>query len=381
MAERFENLATAIDGDAVRARFRMARPAVVGWQLYDPVTSTFLWEGEWSEAPAEVDLRIPLPREDGAYRIQIAPVDDRDRFVQIDVEVADGRVAHTHSRVNSATAVRWSSLLQAIPKAFSYPLRSLRINRALIGSMVRRDILARYRGSFGGSAWTILNPLLLMLAYLFVFGIVLQARFPGDNSRSGFVLYFLAGMLPWLAFSEAVGRSPQLILEHRNFVKKLVFPLEILPVNATLTGLATEAFAFLVFSAVLLFARGAIPLTTLWLPVLVFVQLLFTLGLCWMLAAAGVFVRDLGQIIGFVLTLWFFLTPICYPEIALPAAALKILSLNPVFILVRGYRAVLLEGRAPEIISFVSLAVFSFSLAIAGYAFFHKLRKGFADVI
>src|SRR5258705_13776996 len=119
-------------------------------------------------------------------------------------------------------------------------MRTLWRNRRLMRSMVRRDILARYRGSFAGAAWTFLNPLLLMATYFFVFGVVLQSRFGADQSRTGFALYFLAGMLPWLPLSEAVGRAPHVILEHRNFVKKLVFPVETLCVNQVLAGLVTE---------------------------------------------------------------------------------------------------------------------------------------------
>jgi len=174
-----------------------------------------------------------------------------------------------------------------------------------------------------------------MLTYFFVFGIVLRARFGGDPSRAGFALYFLAGMLPWLPFSEAAGRAPTIVLEHRNFVKKLVFPIEILPVNLTVAGLVTQAFALGVFFVFLLIAKGGVPATALWLPVLVVPQLIFTLGISWFLAALGVYVRDLGQMIGYLLTLWFFITPICYPEESLPAAALPLLAKNPIFVLSR----------------------------------------------
>ena len=129
------------------------------------------------------------------------------------------------------------------PRASCCPLLTIWRNRSLIRTMVRRDILGRYRGSFGGAFWTILNPLLLMLTYFFVFGVVLQSRFASDPSRAGFALYFLAGMLPWLAFSEAAGRAPSVMLEHRNFVKKLVFAVETLPVNLVVSGLVSEFFA------------------------------------------------------------------------------------------------------------------------------------------
>jgi lipopolysaccharide transport system permease protein len=244
--------------------------------------------------------------------------------------------------------------------------------------MARRDILARYRGSFAGVFWTVLNPLILMGTYFFVFGVVLQAQ---NQNRTGFALYFLSGMLPWLAFSEAVGRSPYVVVEHRSFVKKLVFPLEILPVNYLLAGLITEVFAIGIFLIILLLLRGAIPLTALWLPVVMIPQVLVTLGICWFLAALGVFFRDLGQIMGFVLTLWFFITPICYPEASLPKAMLPLLSKNPVFILVHAYRACLLDGRAPDALALAKLLAASLILFFAGHAFFYKLRKHFADVL
>jgi lipopolysaccharide transport system permease protein len=220
-----------------------------------------------------------------------------------------------------------------------------------------------------------------MGTYFFVFGVVLQARFGQDTSSTGFALYFLAGMLPWLAFSEPAGRAPLVVLEHRNFVKKLIFPLETLSVNQVLAGFVTEVFALGVFLIMLLILRGGIPATVLWLPVLLIPQLLFTLGLCWLLAATGAYLRDLGQIIGFVLTLWFFITPICYPETKLPHQALFVLGKNPIYILVRGYRAILLEHNAPEFWPIAKLWVLAIVVFLFGHAWFYRLRKAFADVI
>src|ERR1051326_4957393 len=326
----FQAIEAAAEGSSIRLRFRIDSPAVLGWQVFDPSSGAFLFEGEWSDVrETNVDMRLDLPAGDGPYRVQVAPVADRHRFILIDARVHDGQLEMDAPRVASAAALRRAWWREAIPKAFVFPARSLRENHKLIASMVRRDILSRYRGSFGGALWTFLNPLLLMATYFFVFGVVLRTRFGADTSRSGFVLYFLAGMLPWLAFAEAVGRAPSVILEHRNFVKKLVFPLETLPVNLVISGLVTEAFGLAIFLVGLLAARHAIPGSVVWLPVLIVPQLLLTLGLCWFLAALGVFVRDLATVTTIILTLWFFLTPICYPESNLPPAALRILSFNP----------------------------------------------------
>jgi lipopolysaccharide transport system permease protein len=380
---KFQEVVAVREDPAIRLRFRLDEPRVLGWQVFDPATGAFLFEGQWPEARGPlVDLSVSLPEQDGPYRVHVAPIEDRERFILIEARVSGGSVEVGSPRIASRGGLRRAGLMRAIPKAFIYPVRSLWSNRKLMVSMVRRDILARYRGSFGGALWTFLNPLLLMATYFFVFGVVMHTKFQADPSRSGFVLYFLAGMLPWLPFSEAVGRSPQVVMEHRNFVKKLVFPLETLPVNLVISGVVTEAFALVIFLAGLLAARGAIPVSVLWLPALLIPQLLLAAGLCWFLAALGVYVRDLGQIIGFLLTLWFFLTPICYPETQeIPAAAKQILAFNPILILVRGYRSIFLEGHAPAFGSLLALWIGSAALALLGHAWFHRLRRSFADII
>ena len=264
-----------------------------------------------------------------------------------------------------------------VGRAFSYPALTVWRNRRLIRTMVRRDILGRYRGSFGGSFWTIINPLLLMSTYFFVFGVVLKDP---RQSRTDFALYFLAGMLPWLAFSESVGRAPSVMLEHRTFVKKLVFAVETLPVNLVVSGLVSEAFAVVLYCIFLVAIRHGLPVAIVWLPVLIVPQALFTAGFCWFLAALGVFVRDLGQIISYFLTVWFFITPICYPESALMARA-PWMGKNPITVLVRGYRAIFLDGHAPQFGPLWKLWVLAGVLAVLGHAWFYKLRKSFPDVI
>lgn len=267
--------------------------------------------------------------------------------------------------------------VRSFGRAFSFPVLTVWRNWRLIRTMVRRDILGRYRGSFGGSLWTVINPLLLMATYFFVFGVVLNR---GGESRTDFALYFLAGMLPWLAFSEAVGRAPTVMLEHRNFVKKLVFAVETLPVNLVVSGLVSEAFAVALYCIFLLAIRHSVSWTALWLPALLIPQALFTAGLCWFLAGLGVFVRDLGQIVGYLLTVWFFVSPICYREDALTAHA-PWMAKNPIAILVRGYRAVFLYGHAPDFGPLWKLWLLGLVVAVCGHAWFYKLRKSFADVI
>jgi len=362
----------------------------LGWQIYDPHTGAFLQEGEWLNTPGgTVRLTIPLPAGPGRYHVFLSTRDDKlgwhfqrhYPFILVEAEVEAGRILSCAAEVTTLARLRRRDWPRKAKLVLLQPVQTIRRNRRLIASLVRREILARYRGSVGDVLWTVLHPLLLMLTYFFVFGIVLQARFGADPSRSGFVLYFLAGMLPWLPFSEAVGRAPSSILENRNFVKKLVFPIETISVNHVLAGLVTEGFALIVFLTLLAFTRGAPPPTALLLPVLLVPQFLLTLGLCWFLSALGVFLRDLGQIIGFALTLVFFLTPICYPDASLPAWARNVLAGSPIYLLVDAYRAILLENRLPDAASLAALTVLSAAVFFLGHAFFWRFRKTFADVI
>ena len=278
-------------------------------------------------------------------------------------------------------SVRVRRLIRTFGRAFWLPFVSIWENRGLIRTLVRRDILSRYTGSFGGAFWTVLNPLLMMLTYFFVFGMVMKQKVQGDTRLTSFALYFLAGMLPWLAFNEAVARAPFVMLEHRNFVKKLVFPVETLPVNVVLAGLVTEFFGMILFAIALGIIRGHVPLSVAFLPLVIVPQVMLTAGLTWFLAALGVFVRDLGQIIGYLLTVLMFVTPIFYPETALPKFAAAIQPFNPMFTMVHSYRAVLLDGTAPDWPSLGWLAVVGAVMFLLGHAWFYKLRKSFADLI
>ena len=404
MNAAYSNQLVKLDARAVHVEFdirndtagpwRAAEGFGVGHHLFDADSGTLIVDGarihpDRDIAPGEslhVALDFDLPPEDGHYQVRLSPMRENvcwfyDKgwdFLALDARVKAGVAKFGPLRVTDREKVRRERELRAVGRAFVYPVLTIWRNRSLIRVMVRRDILGRYKGSFGGSFWTIINPLLLMATYFVVFGIILYNR--KYATRYDFALYFLAGMLPWLPFSEAVGRSPTVVLEHRNFVKKLVFAVETLPVNLVVSGLVTELFAVLLYCGFLLAIRHTIPPTILWLPVLLIPQVLLTMGISWFLAGLGAFVRDLGQVIGFVLTAWFFLTPICYPEEQLPTS-IPFLTKNPMYVLVHGYRAILLENHAPAFSALWKLSILAILVFVLGHAWFYKLRKSFADMI
>jgi lipopolysaccharide transport system permease protein len=380
--------------------WRASEGFAIGYQLFDAETGTLVVDGARTPPQHDVEpggaapvlLDFDLPPEDGRYQVFISPMregvcwyHERDwPFLLVETAVRDGSARLGRVRVARRATLRRERAVRSVGRGFTTPVATIWRNRGLIRVMVRRDILGRYRGSFAGAFWTLINPLLLMLTYFFVFGLVLRSRIEGDPSRSGFGLYFLAGMLPWLAVSEALGRAPTVILEHRNFVKKLVFAVETLPVNLVASGLVSETFAVLLFGIFLLLLRGGVPASVAWLPALLIPQILFTLGLSWFLAALGAFVRDLGQVAGFLLTIWFFLTPICYPETSLatlPHFATLLLSKNPMIVLVRGYRAILLHDQAPAFGPLWKFWLLSAAVFLLGHAWFHKLQRSFADIL
>jgi len=400
------NPRVALDAESltVRAEFeirndseetwRAAEGFRVGYHLFDAETGTLIVDGAHVALDRDVEpgesapvrLEFAVPPEPGRYQALLSPLRENVcwyyaggwPFLLIEWSISAAQPPKLErTRVTDQAKLRRERELRALGRAFLYPVRTIWRNRALIRVMVRRDILGRYRGSFAGAFWTIINPLLLMLTYFFVFGVVIRDP---RLSRSEFALYFLAGMLPWLPFSEAAGRAPSVILEHRNFVRKLVFAVETLPVNLVASGLVTELFAVALFCGFLLALRHGVPPTVLWLPVLLVPQVLFTLGVSWFLAGLGAFVRDLGQVIGFVLTIWFFMTPICYPEDQMLAKA-PILTKNPMYVLVHAYRAIFLRNEAPAWGAWWKFSLLAVVVFVLGHAWFYKLRKSFADMI
>jgi lipopolysaccharide transport system permease protein len=260
--------------------------------------------------------------------------------------------------------------------------RSFWRNRGLIWALTKREVLGRYRGSVMGILWSFFNPLFMLAIYTFVFSTVFKARWAGgSDSKTEFALLLFAGMLVFSIFSECVTRAPTLILANPNYVKKIVFPLEILPIvtlGAALFHLCVSLMVWLLFYIV---AYGWPKPEILLLPVALFPFVVCVLGVSWFLAALGVYLRDISQFVGVAVTALMFLTPIFYPISALPEAYRWIVSLNPITVAVDQARSLMFWGHGIEwgwwsVYLFISLMV-----GCLGFAWFQNTRRGFADVI
>jgi len=259
---------------------------------------------------------------------------------------------------------------------------SLQRNYPLILQMVKREVIGRYRGSFLGLLWSFVNPVLMLIIYTFVFGFVFKTRWgQGDTDKYEFALVLFTGLIVFNLFSECISRAPGLILANINYVKKVIFPLEILPwiaLGSALFHAGISIFVLLIFLTVL---GHDFFWTMLWLPVILLPFLVLTMGLSWILASIGVFIRDVGQIVGMTLTVLMFMSPIFYPLSSLPIAVSKYLLMNPLTLIVEQVRNILVWGQQPNWSYLAIYSVVSIAVAWLGLFWFEKTKKGFADVL
>jgi lipopolysaccharide transport system permease protein len=261
-------------------------------------------------------------------------------------------------------------------------LRSVATNAGLIYGFSRREVVGRYRGSVLGILWSFFTPALMLVVYTFFFGVIFKSRWPRMGESTGeFALILFAGLMAFNLFSECVNKSPSLIVANTNLVKKVIFPLEIFaPVNL-LAGLFHLLVGFLVWSAFYILLLGVPPATVLWLPIVILPLCMNLLGLGWLLASLGVFLRDVGQIVAPLTAAMMFLSPIFYPLEMLPQPMRTIVELSPLSFTIEGMRGVLIWGDAIAWNVWALHLAFSLALAMLGFAWFQKTRKGFADVL
>lgn len=261
------------------------------------------------------------------------------------------------------------------------PLWQLPRRLDLILSLTKRELAARYRGSVLGIVWAVLTPVVMIAIFTIIFAGIFKARFGASTSQWDYALYLFCGLLPWNAFQESLQLSSTTIVGHVNLVKRVVFPLETLPVSLSLAAVANQMFGTVALLLAALLLRGELHATIIFLPVLVIPQLFATLGAAWLIASLGVFVRDIVQGISLFLLAWMYLTPIIYPESMVPQRYLGIVNLNPFTPLVRNYRRIILEGSMPDWRGLAYFGAFAAVSFILGYWWFARTRKNFADVI
>jgi lipopolysaccharide transport system permease protein len=282
-----------------------------------------------------------------------------------------------------------SSIGVARPSPSQPSLNPLRLggdlfrNRSLIGQLVEREVGARYRGSFLGLFWSFLNPILLLAIFTFVFGVVFNARWPQHTTGrlSEFAVVLFCGMLVLSLFSECLVRAPGMIVASANYVKRVVFPLEILPVVSLGAALFHALVSLTVLVAAHLAIGGRLHWTLALLPVVAVPLLFLVLGLTWFVASLGVFFRDLHHVVALLVQVLTFLTPVFYPIEALPPGVRPLMRLNPLTVIVESLRRVVLWGLAPEWGGLALWTLVNGVVMLLGYAWFMKTKRAFADVL
>ena len=261
--------------------------------------------------------------------------------------------------------------------------RSLWHNRQLILQMTKREVVGRYKGSVMGLAWSFFNPVIMLTVYTFVFSVVFKSRWgvAGEESKTQFAVVLFVGMLVHGLFAEVLNRATSLILSNANYVKKVVFPLEILPVVTMGAALFHSLISLSVLLGAFALFNGNLHWTAIFTPLVLLPLVILTMGFAWMLTSLGVFVRDVGQTIGIITMVMMFLAPVFYPATALPEEIRPWIMANPLTFIIEQAREVLIWGRLPNWTGLGIYTLVAMVVAWAGYAWFQKTRKGFADVL
>lgn len=251
-----------------------------------------------------------------------------------------------------------------------------------MAALIKREVIGRYRGSIFGICWSFFNPLLMLTVYTFVFSMVFKARWGVEGEgRADFAITLFAGLLVFNFFSECISRAPSIITHNSNYVKKVVFPLEILPCVVLGSALFHTLISGGVWLLFYLVFKGLPHPQILLSPLVVLPLVILTLGLSWLLASLGVFIRDITQVISLAITVLLFLSPVFYPISALPEKAQVLMHYNPLAVGIEHVRGVLLAGELPNLSVYCAFLVGSLVVAWGCFAWFQKTRRAFADVI
>jgi lipopolysaccharide transport system permease protein len=265
-------------------------------------------------------------------------------------------------------------------------LYSLKHHFYLIKIMIARDVAARYKGSYLGLLWVFVTPLLLLSVYTFFFTVILKSKWPSNeaglhHSNEMYAMLLFIGMIIHGFFSEAITRAPTIIINNTNYVKKVIFPLEILSFIVIGVASAQMIFNLIILFIALLVTGIGISWTALLLPLVILPLQISCLGIVWFFASLGVYLRDITQATGLIATITMFLSPVFYPASSLPEPYKTIMWLNPLTYVIEDTRKVLIFNTSPQWGWWFGNLVFSMFIAVIGYAWFQKTRKGFSDVI
>lgn len=261
-------------------------------------------------------------------------------------------------------------------------IRNIWRSHDLIWQMTKREVVGRYRGSVLGLFWSFFNPVLMLIIYTFVFSVVFKARWgTGGESRFEFALILFSGLIVYNLFAECLTRAPALIVGNVNYVKKVVFPLEIFPLVVMGAALFHSIVSLSVLLIFFVLISASLHWTIVFAPLVILPLLLTTLGLSWFLASLGVFLRDVAQTIGILVTVLMFLSPIFYPVSSLPEKYRVFIYMNPLTFIIEQMRDVLIWGKLPSWPGLCVMMLVGMLVAWLGLVWFQKTRKGFADVL
>jgi ABC-type polysaccharide/polyol phosphate export permease len=253
--------------------------------------------------------------------------------------------------------------------------------RHVLKTMVIKDIKGRYAGSLFGPLWVVATPLYQILLYTFIFSMILKVRFDEAAGTASFVVYFLAGLIPWLFFAEATARGVSAFIDNAHIIKKVKLPVEVCVVSVVISS-AVTFFIYMIFYLAMLTIMGLLKPNMF--PLIIFpfaIEVFLIVGLSLSLGSIAVFFRDLTQVIGMALNLGFFLTPIVYPSSAIPQKFRWIFDINPFYFIIEIYRDLLVRGKLPDAALFIYPSLFTLVIFFAGYSIFNKTKEAFKDIL
>lgn len=252
----------------------------------------------------------------------------------------------------------------------------------LIRKLLTREILSRYQGSTLGLAWSFINPLLMLSIYTIVFSEIFKMRWGGVNDdKILFAVMVFSGMLVLSFFSEVLTKAPSLIIHNVNYVKKVVFPLNVLSVVSVLTAVFQLLINLFILLIAVMIIQGSINLTALFLPIIILPLIILALGVSWAISAVGVYFRDIGELVSAITAILVFLSPVFYPMSAVPESLQRFILLNPLTFIIQQIRLVVVSGDVPYWLGLAQYSLVAMLIALMGYLLFEKTKRGFADVL